>query len=79
MSMIYLANVESITSDYAVAFVTPYEHVCVDFPRHNDPTNYTVSSYYDSDMLRTNDFATAMDMAAAFLKRAELRANKFYI
>jgi hypothetical protein len=69
--MIYLANVESIASDYAVAFFTPHEHVCVDYPRHGEPTDYIVSSYYDSDILRTNDFATAMDMAAAFLKRAE--------
>lgn len=75
MSMIYLANVESIATDNAVVFFTPHEHVCVDYPRGSEgvvnSTDYIVSSYYDSDILRTNDFATAMDMAATFLKRAE--------
>ena len=70
MSVIYLANVPSITTDNYVAFFTPYEHVCVDYPRDGEP-NYIVSSYYDEDMLRTKDFAIAMDMAASFLKRAE--------
>lgn len=70
MSMVYLANVPSIATDNAVVFFTPYEHVAVDYPSELQP-DYLVSSYYDSDMLRTNDFATAMDMAAAFLKRAE--------
>jgi hypothetical protein len=75
MSMVYLANVPSIASDNCVSFFTPYEHVAVDYPRGSEgvvnSTDYIVSSYYNSDVLRTNDFATAMDAAAAFLKQAE--------
>lgn len=70
MSMVYLANVPSIAAGNTVSFYTPHEHVCVDYPRDGEP-NYIVSSYYDEDMLRTKDFAIAMDMAASFLKRAE--------
>ena len=78
MSMIYLANVQSIAAGNTVSFFTPYEHVAVDYPRDGEPS-YIVSSYYDSDMVRTNELAVALDMAVAFLQRAELRANKFYI
>ena len=70
MSMIYLANVPSIVAGTCVSFFTPYEHVAVDYPSLVQD-DYIVSSYYNSDILRTNDFATAMDTAARWLKQAE--------
>ena len=78
MSMVFLANVPSITSDNCISFYTPYEHVAVDYPNELQ-ADYLVSSYYNSDFVRTNDFASAMDLAADFLKLAELRAHKFNI
>jgi hypothetical protein len=70
MSMVFLANVQTIVAANVASFYTPYEHVTVDYPREGEP-NYIVSAYFDEDMVRTSDFATAMDMAASFLKRAE--------
>jgi hypothetical protein len=70
MSMVFLANVQSIVAANVVSFYTPHEHVTVDYPRGGQP-DYIVSSYYHSDIRRTNDFATAMDLAARWLKQAE--------
>lgn len=70
MSMIYLASVPSIAAGNTVSFFTPYEHVAMDYPRDGQP-DYIVSSYYHSDIRRTNDFATALDLAARWLKQAE--------
>lgn len=70
MSMIYLASVPSIAAGNTVSFFTPYEHVAVDYPR-DGLSDYIISSYYHSDIRRTNDFATALDLAARWLKQAE--------
>ena len=71
MSMIYLANAHKIEDMHGINFITPHEHVAVDFPRDEVP-HYVIWSYVDkSDVSSTNDFATAMDTAARWLKRAE--------
>jgi len=70
MSMVYLANVPSIAAGNTVSFYTPHEHVVVDYPSTSQ-ADYIVSSFFHSDIRRTNDFAAAMDLATRWLKQAE--------
>ena len=71
MSMVFLANVPSIAYDGGVAFYTPHEHVVVDYPSLDQPSYTVMSCESYRTIRRINDFATAMDTAARFLKRAE--------
>lgn len=79
MTMVYLAMVPSFEDNLGINFVTPYEHVAVDWPREDTP-HYVVWSYMTkTDIAAFKSFAEAMDTAARWLKQSELSANNFYI
>lgn len=71
MSMVFLANVPSIASDNCVSFYTNDGHVIVDYPSHEQPTYLVWSFNNHRDVRSVNNFATAMDTAASFLKLSE--------
>ena len=71
MSMVYLANVQSVETARGLNFYTVNEHVAVDFPTEDCPNYLVLSLFHHLDMIATKDFATAMDTAARWLKQAE--------
>jgi hypothetical protein len=71
MTMVYLANVPCIEGRNGMMFYTNHEHVAVDYPTANVPHYAVWSLTHHLDMMVTKDFATAMDTAAEWLKRAE--------
>lgn len=71
MTMVYLANVQSVETAKGLNFYTTHEHVAVDFPTEDRPSYLVLSLFHHLDLMATKDFAEAMDTAARWLKQAE--------
>lgn len=75
MTMLYLANVPSITDERGINFYTPHNHVVVYYPDDNSPSYMAWDYFRDGkaphDKAFFGTFADAMDKAAEWLKRAE--------
>jgi hypothetical protein len=75
MSIVYLASVQSITSEHGINFYTPHNHVAVYYPSEDSPSYMAWDYFRDGkaphDKAFFGTFADAMDKASEWLKRAE--------
>lgn len=75
MSMVYLANVQSIATERGINFYTPHNHVAVYYPSDGSPSYMAWDYFRDGkashDKAFFGTFADAMDKASEWLKRAE--------
>jgi hypothetical protein len=71
MTMVYLANVQSIETDWGIECYTPHAHVSVDYPYREQPDYVVIAHLGAGTTRRFPRFDQAMDYASRCLKQSE--------
>ena len=71
MTMVYLANVPSLETEWGIECFTPHAHVSIDFP-YRDQNLYVVIPHYGRMGCRSFErFDQAMDYASRLIQQSE--------
>lgn len=71
MTMVYLANVRSLETDWGIECFTPDAHVSIDYPCDGSPWYHVIVHWGRAGSRNFARFDQAMDYTSRLLKQSE--------